>query len=321
MAGVNAFAALGESLYAGVWEARRRWYAAGRAVPARVGARVVSIGNLTVGGAGKTTCVLHLAREAERRGASAAIVCRRYRPGPEGEGDEERMYRAGVPRVRCHAGTSKRDLAREAAAAGAKLVLVDDGFSHWPLARDVDVVLLDRTDLFGGGRLLPAGRLREPLRALQRASAVVITRLEKDDDPAEWIALVRPYAPGALFGAATHRGAGVTGLADGAAISAAGPARVLTATGNPQAVARTAEQAGFGPVTLSAWRDHHWWSQDEARREIARAAGAPLVLTRKDAVRWPLERAEGKVAVLEVEWAWVSGGEAIERLVFGEEAR
>ncbi len=320
MAGVNALAALGEALYARAWEARRGWYAAGRARQERVDARVVSIGNITVGGAGKTTCVLHLAREAERRGANAAIVCRRYRPGPQGEGDEERMYRAGVPGVRCHAGTSKRDLAREAAAAGAKLVLVDDGFSHWPLARDVDVVLLDRTDLFGGGRLLPAGRLREPLRALQRASAVAITRLEAGDDPAELIALARSYAPGALFGAATHRGAGVVSL-DGRAVAASGPARVLTATGNPQAVARTAEQAGFGPVTLSAWRDHHWWSESEARREIERAAGATLVLTRKDAVRWPLPATEGKVAVLEVEWAWVSGGEAIERLVFGEEAR
>ena len=321
MAGVNALAALGESLYARVWEARRRWYAAGRAAPERVDARVVSIGNLTVGGAGKTTCVLHLAREAARRGEKAAIVCRRYRPGPQGEGDEERMYRAGVPDVRCHAGTSKRDLAREAAAAGAKLVLVDDGFSHWPLARDVDVVLLDRTDLFGGGRLLPAGRLREPLRALQRAHAVVITRLEVGDDPEALVALARPYAPGALFGAATHRGAGVVSLADGAAVAAAGPARVLTATGNPQSVARTAEQAGFGPVTLAAWRDHHWWTEREARRELERAAGGTLVLTRKDAVRWPLAATEGKVAVLEVAWDWVSGGEAVERLVFGEESR
>lgn len=320
MARVNAFAALGEAVYARAWEVRRSWYAAGRARPERVDARVVSIGNITVGGAGKTTCVLHLAREAGRRGASAAIVCRRYRPGPQGEGDEERMYRAGVPQVRCHAGTSKRDLAREAAAAGAKLVLVDDGFSHWPLARDVDIVLLDRTDLFGGGRLLPAGRLREPLRALQRASAVVLTRLEAGDDPAELIALAKPYAPGALFGTATHRGAGVVTL-EGVATVPAGPARVLTATGNPQAVARTAEQAGYGPVTLSAWRDHHWWTESEARREIERAAGATLVLTRKDAVRWPLSPAEGKVAVQEVAWEWVSGGEAIERHVFGEEAR
>ena len=161
----------------------------------------------------------------------------------------------------------------------------------------------------------------EPLRALQRAHAVVITRLEVGDDPEALVALARPYAPGALFGAATHRGAGVVSLADGAAVAAAGPARVLTATGNPQSVARTAEQAGFGPVTLAAWRDHHWWTEREARRELERAAGGTLVLTRKDAVRWPLAATEGKVAVLEVAWDWVSGGEAVERLVFGEESR
>ncbi|MBI5168945.1 MAG: tetraacyldisaccharide 4'-kinase [Candidatus Eisenbacteria bacterium] len=317
MAGVSPWAAAAEALYAGVWEARRRWYASGLARAESVDTRVVSIGNLTVGGAGKTTCVLHLAREAERRGVRAAIVCRRYRPGPQGEGDEERMYRFGVPRVRCHAGTSKRDLARAAAEDGARLVLVDDGFSHWALARDADVVLLDRTDLFGGGRLLPAGRLREPLRALQRASAVVITRLEEGDDPEALVALARPYAPGAIFAAACHRGAGVVSL-KGAPCLARGAARVLTATGNPAAVAKTAAEAGFGPVELSAWRDHHWWTAQEARREIARAGEGTLVLTRKDAVRWPLPADEGRVAVLEVEWAWVRGGEAVERHVFGE---
>lgn len=312
---MNALAGIGAALYGAGWELRRRAWAAGRSVPRRVDARVVSIGNITVGGAGKTTLVLHLAARARERAIAAAVVCRRYRPGPGGEGDEERMYRAALGAAACHAGTSKLALAREAAAAGARLVLVDDGFSHWPLARDADVVLLDSTDLLGGGRLLPAGRLREPLRALQRATAIVVSRLGAGEDPAPFLEIASRYAPAALLAAGRHRTCAVVDL-KGAVAAASGRARVLTATGNPGAVERSAREAGFADVELAAYRDHHWWTVEEARRELARAGDATLLLTRKDAVRWPLDPAEGRVAVLDVEWEWVAGGERLERHVF-----
>src|SRR5262249_56095535 len=89
-------------------------------------------------------------RALERR-ERVAVVARRYRPGPGGFSDEELLYRAALGEGRVHAGRSKRDLARAAAAAGATLVLVDDAFSHWGLERDLDVVLLDRNDPWGGG--------------------------------------------------------------------------------------------------------------------------------------------------------------------------
>lgn len=294
MAGVNAFAALGESLYARVWEARRRWYAAGRATPERVSARVVSIGNLTVGGAGKTTCVLHLAREAARRGAKTAIVCRRYRPGPQGEGDEERMYGAGVPDARCHAGTSKRDLAREAAAAGAKLVLVDDGFSHWPLARDVDVVLLDATCPFGYERLLPRGLLREPPGGLTRAHAVVITRAERVDRAAldAVSAHVAALAPSALRAAARTVPLGWRRACDGAALEL-GALRgrrvvVWAGIGNPRAFAAMVRDVGAEVVAERFDRDHRPIAPAAVRDVLAAATarGAThVVVTRKDLVK------------------------------------
>jgi len=113
------------------WEARRRAYALGLARPRRVAARVVSVGNLTVGGTGKTTLTLHLAAEAARRGLDPAVVCRRYHPGPGGFGDEEALYRERLGESMVFAGSGKRALAARAAAAGRRLVLVDDGFSHW----------------------------------------------------------------------------------------------------------------------------------------------------------------------------------------------
>ncbi len=305
------------ALYGAAWEARRRAYALGLRRPHRVPARVVSIGNLTVGGTGKTTLAIHLARRARERGIRTALVCRRYRPGPGGRGDEEALYRERLEAASVFAGTRKRDLAGRAAAAGFVLVLVDDGFSHWSLERDLDVVVLDARDLWGGGRLLPAGRLREPRRALQRAAVVVVTRLGPDEDPVPLMAEVRAYAPGALVGAARHRVDGVRTLA-GAGAPRGGRARVVTATGNPRAVEISAREAGFEVVGLAAYRDHHWFGDAEARGELERAAaaGAVVLLTAKDAVRWPRTTPGDAVRVLEVAWEWRSGGEDIERRVF-----
>jgi tetraacyldisaccharide 4'-kinase len=313
----------GAALYGAAWEARRRAYALGLATPRRVPARVVSIGNLTVGGTGKTTLALHLARLALARGIDAAVVCRRYRPGPGGRGDEELLYAAALGEERVVAGGDKRTLAQRAAARSRRLVIVDDGFSHWRLARDLDVVLLDARDPWGGGRLLPAGRLREPRRALQRAAAIVLSRLDPGQDTRLLFDAVRDYAPAAELAAGRHRITGVRGL-DGAPRAARGPARVVTATGNPAAVERSAREAGFEPVTLSSYRDHHWFSAAEARRELERArrAEGTLVLTPKDEVRWPAPARDPRVAVLEVEWEWSAGGERLERRVLeDEEAR
>lgn len=302
-------------LYGAGWELRRRAWAAGLAHPVRADARVVSVGNLTVGGTGKTTLVLHLASRAIEAGIDVAVVCRRYRPGPAGEGDEERMYRARLGNERVYAGRTKWRLAAAAAADGRTLVLVDDGFSHWRLHRDVDLLLVDADDPLGGGLLLPAGRLREPLRAVQRAQALVLTRCP--EPPAAALReRLRRLAPAAAFARASHRVSGIR--AHGMLPPMGRRAWLVTATGNPAAVERSAREAGLELAGASHYRDHHWFGDAEARREAARAAdaGAFLLLTAKDAVRWPA--AGGPAAVLEVAWAWHEGGEAVERMVFGE---
>lgn len=303
---VRALAAWAASVFAFALEMRRWARARGLTRAHRVPARVVSIGNLTVGGAGKTTLTLHVAKEAAARGIETAVVCRRYRPGPAGAGDEELLLASALGRSRVHAGASKWRLAAEAAAAGAELIVVDDGFSHWALERDLDVVLIDATDPFGSGRLLPAGRLREPLRALERAQLVIVSRAPDPEAASAIIESVRPYAPSASFAAGHHALERVRTVAGGVA-EAGGPAHVVTATGNPEAVVASARAAGFGPVTHSVYRDHHWFSRAEAERELRAAAPGCLLLTSKDAVRWPLR--DGDVRVLDVAWVWTLGGE------------
>jgi len=92
--------------------------------------------------------------------------------------------------------------------------------------------------------------------------------------------------------------------------------RVVTGTGNPRAVAASAREAGFEVTSVAAWRDHHWFTARQAQieRDRARAEEAWVLLTAKDAVRWPPGGGVGRVAVLEVEWEWVTGGETVERL-------
>ena len=308
--------AAAESLYAAAWEARRRCYAAGLAAPTRVGARVVSVGNLTVGGTGKTTLVLHLARLAAVQEIPAAVVCRNYRPGPAGDGDEALLLRGQLPTGSLFAGRNKRMLAQRAAAAGFPLILVDDGFSHWGLERDLDIVLLDSRDLWGGAHLLPAGRLREPRRALQRAQVVVVSRLAPGEDPEPYAVEIRRYAPAARFAAGRHRVTGVRQL-DGRPDPYRGRVLMVTGTGNPAAVRASAVETGLDVIELSTYRDHHWFTVAEARGELARAVGADcaLVLTAKDAMRWPAAAHDPRVLVLEVEWAWVRAGETVESLV------
>jgi tetraacyldisaccharide 4'-kinase len=317
---MKTLARFASSLYGAAWELRRRGHALGVLHRRRVPARVVSVGNLSVGGTGKTTLTIHLARCALARGWNVAVVCLDYRPGPDGRGDEALLSEAALGKERVFSGRRKVDLAERAAAQGHDLVLVDDGFSHWRLERDRDVVLFDARDPWGGGALLPAGRLREPRRALQRADVVVVSRVEGAEQASRLLAQIGPYAPAALRAAGRHRVTGVRG-AGGEAIPAQGPARVVTATGNPAAVEESAREAGFAPVALSAYRDHHWFRRDEAEREraAADADGATLLLTAKDAVRWPLPR-DGS-AVLEVEWEWVLGGSEVEDLVLGRTGR
>lgn len=313
---MRALLGAGESLYAAAWEWRRRAYARGWRVPVAVGARVVSVGNLSVGGAGKTTLTLHLVRLARERGIPTAVVARDYRRGPGGAGDERLLYEREFSAAGVYSGASKRALAAAAAGAGHRLLVVDDGFSTWGLARDLDLVLLDAQDLWGGGHLLPRGRLREPRRALQRADAVIVTRLGRNEDPAPLLAEVRPYAPAALLAAARHRVRGVRRLT-GEPLDSAGRVWILTATGNPGAVERSAIEAGLVVAGRSAYRDHHWFRAEEIVRERRRAeqAHSTLLLTAKDAVRWPGGLPAEGALVLEVDWEWVCGGREVEARV------
>lgn len=184
-------------LYGAVARARLRLYGSGLLKSERVGAPVVSVGNLTAGGTGKTPLVEWAARALAREGLRACVLTRGYGRADEGRrvvasdgervlaevaecGDEPRLLAEnllGAASVVC-------DRDRVAAARwargelGAEVFVLDDGFQHLRLARDLDIVTLDASAPWGGGHMLPRGLLREPRSGLRRADCVVITRAE-----------------------------------------------------------------------------------------------------------------------------------------------
>jgi tetraacyldisaccharide 4'-kinase len=256
---------------------------------------VISVGNITCGGTGKTPVVEMLVRALLARGLRPAILSRGYRAGPDGKNDEARLLAANLPQVPHFIGGDRIVTGRAAIAAGAEALVLDDGFQHVRLARDLDLVLIDALDPFGGGRPLPAGLLREPLSALSGAGLLAITRG----------ALAPPRALGILRGLLRDRfpriprieidlePLGWEPLAGGGELRgpealAGKKVAAFAGIGNPEAFRRQLVLLGVGVAAWVPFRDHHAYStrdlEEIGRR--ARACGADAVATtQKDAVK------------------------------------
>ncbi|HEY1203086.1 MAG: tetraacyldisaccharide 4'-kinase [Bryobacteraceae bacterium] len=321
---------------AGLWLAGgaiKRW--SGRMRQSRLATPVISVGGLVVGGAGKTPLVLWLAQQLKERGIQSAILTRGYRrrvaqrhtviaPGErapaELTGDEAQMYvRAGIGPLGIGADRAGAGRLIEQ-RFGPQVFLLDDGFQHWPLARSLDIVVLDALDPFGGGAAIPLGRLREPLAALARAGAIVVTRTAPGEDIAAIEARVREYnAKAPVFASRVT----VRGWRDVAGEAASLPPRVAAfcGLGNPDSFWRTLRELGVAPLWRRAFPDHHRYSHQDLVRTAAeaRAAGAEALLTtEKDVANlgagW--EQAVTPLAVLWLEIGIeVDQAEALMRLV------
>ena len=139
---------------------------------------VVSVGNITLGGTGKTPFAMMLAERLKKNEINTAILIRGY-----GE-DEWKMLedRLGVQDIKIFVGRDRIQSAKKAESQGINALILDDGFQHCPLKRDLDIVLLDSTNPFGNGRLFPRGILREPIDSLKRADIIILTKTDKGED-------------------------------------------------------------------------------------------------------------------------------------------
>jgi tetraacyldisaccharide 4'-kinase len=282
---------------ASLWAYGHRWNTArGRRTARSLSTRVVSVGGLTMGGTGKSPFVAHLAARLREAKKSPAILTRGYRRKDplsplvvqagasasfEQTGDEAQMFiRRGV----AHVGVSP-DRYTVGSLMESRLepdiFLLDDGFQHVKLRRDFDIVLVDATNPWGGG-LFPVGLRREPLEALARAQAIVLTRVPKGAATTGLEKAIRQYNTSAPI----FRSRMVPE-------SWASPARKVAAfcgIGSPGAFWRTLEEMGLELVLRQPFRDHHRYEVAELET-VARAAqvmGAEvLVTTEKDMMNLP----------------------------------
>lgn len=288
----------------------RRWDA--RPAERVDGVRVVSVGNLAVGGTGKTPVAAWAVEALADAGYRVAVVSRGYGR------DELLLHQRWHPEVPVWASPDRVAAVRRARESGADVVVVDDGFQHRRLARDVDVVLLAAEDPFPA-RLLPVGPYREPLDSLARAHGVVVTRKTASDAHARSVAeAVRSAWPERAVARLAFVPGGWRTVDGRPGEAPTGATLVATGVGRPRSVARMVEEASGHPAELMAFPDHHEFTEADAR-VMRRAAGArPLVVTEKDAVKLiHFSATLGDVRVLVQRIVWEEGQAAFRALVTG----
>jgi tetraacyldisaccharide 4'-kinase len=289
---VRALLAPAEALYGAVIAARGKLYDLGILRATEFPVPVLSVGNLSVGGTGKTPVAAWFARRFSEKGAAPAIVLRGY------GGDEivvhERLNE-GIPVI---AAADRVRGIREAIAKGVDVVVLDDAFQHRRAGRDADVLLVSADAWMGKPRLLPAGPWREPLRSARRATLVIITRKTADRstvaDVKRALANVAPrvpvaiahLAPGDLRSTATGQTLPLHALR-GADLTA------IAAIAQPDAFFKQLTELG-AVVRPFSFPDHHAFTRAEACDLAAEAGSSDFVVcTLKDAVKleslWPAE--------------------------------
>jgi len=307
--------------YAAGMRGREMAYGQGWLKTHRLARPTICVGNITAGGTGKTPLVMKLARDLQARGLKPAILLRGYKrvrhtPAPvlvqdaagihataEDAGDEAMELALRLPGVLIGVGANRYAVGKFLLKHGdIDCFLMDDGFQHHALARDINIVTLDVTDPWGGGQLLPAGLLRERPDALRRADAIVLTRtalVGPDRLNMLRIQVSQKLAKGSYLLESVHEPEALRSLAtqellplkmiDGKAIL------VASGIGNPRAFVATLHHLG-------AQVEHQYFAADHSHDAVAAwrwierhwQPGMPVLMTEKDAMRWGRQRRSSK---------------------------
>jgi len=328
-AGVRALLRVGAALYRAGLEAYLLGIKTGLISQTRAGVPVVAIGNLTVGGTGKTTAVMAVARQLQAAGLRPAVLSRGYRGRGTGvvsdgrrvlmtaqqSGDEPWLLAQHLPGVPVLVGKDRRRTAALATAQlGANVLVLDDGFQYWRLHKDLELVLVDALNPFDNGRVLPAGMLREPIGHLHRAQAVWVTHADLADEGTigEAAARIGRTCPGMEITLTRHGPVRLRQVGGGEVeLEVLRGARVvaLSGIGNPASFEATLERLG-AEVVPARFPDHHQYRPQELQTVALQAietGAAALVTTEKDEVRLPAWRGAPPLWVLGVEMLDLGG--------------
>lgn len=287
----------------------------------RLGMYVISLGNITVGGTGKTPTAQRLAHEIHEMGYRVVILNRGYRAkwdgdvgivsdgirvhlSPEEAGDEAYMLAKHLPDVPVLIGTDRYVTGNYAIKNfGAEVAILDDGYQHWQLERDMDILLVDAVNVFGNGYMLPRGTLREPISHIDRADVCLVTKVDQASDASRAYIrkIVREENNHALIVESIHHPKGFIELSDwnrnikstGVDIRELEGKRVmaLSAIGNPASFEQTIADLGIIVVESLRFPDHHDYLVDEifdATSQAINLEADAIVITEKDAVKMPM---------------------------------
>lgn len=241
---------------------------------------VVSVGNLTVGGTGKTPFTAWLARRLDRAGVRPGIVLRGY-----GQ-DELRLHRHWNPTLPSAAAADRIPAIQQAQSAGAEVILLDDGFQHRAVYRNLDLVLVSAEQALGErSRLLPRGPYREPWSGLERSDAVILThRVVQGLDLDAVEMRVRASAPTSPVYRGQLLPAGWSTLTGDPAVPPSGEVLALAAIADPDPFVELLGDMGLD-VELARFPDHHEYTESDWNTCLSRAQKRTIVTTEKDAVK------------------------------------
>lgn len=324
-------------LYGAVTRTRLSLYRRGTFQTTKLDRPVISIGNITTGGTGKTPLVEYVARTIASHGKKVCILTRGYGrkdphlqvivsdgygvlASPSEAGDEPYLLATKLTGMAAVISSADRIAAgREAIKDfSTDCFVLDDGFQHLRLARDLNVVTIDATNPWGGGRLLPHGRLRESVEGMSRADCVVITRCDQVESVDALREDIARLTGGKLIFESQMRMVRVSPLKNGGE-SLAPPVRVgaFCAVGNPASLFNMLRRAGYEIAVERAFTDHHVYSQEEidAISRAAKDVGAEvLITTAKDAVKLRALSFSIPCYVVEIEIA-IDDANKFERLI------
>ncbi|MFH1190658.1 MAG: tetraacyldisaccharide 4'-kinase [Candidatus Omnitrophota bacterium] len=267
--------------------------------PARFKAKVISVGNITLGGTGKTTLVEYLASKLSLAGNKVAVLSRGYkrdfrRSGAQGMGDEPAMLAQKLLLVRVVVDKNRLKAAQKAIRDyAADTLILDDGLQQWKIFKDLEIVTIDAQNPFGNYRLLPAGFLREPLFALKRADIFVLTQVSARQDLSALTIRLKQLNSRALIVESRHEPVGVSRLDQADELLDPGflkgkPVAIFSGIGNPEGFQNCVCGLGIKVVKSFRFADHYDYTQADILRIVKEAKESNLeaiITTCKDAVK------------------------------------
>ena len=302
----------------------------------RLKARVISVGNITVGGTGKTPLVIYLAEKLRAQGEKVAVLTRGYRrekkkmldltqPARDefdwrDAGDEpcllaNRLQDVPIIVTKDRFASGNHAIEKH----GARILILDDGFQHLRLTRQTDIVVIDSTNPFGNRRLLPAGPLREPLSSLMRADIFVLTKTDQTADKEALVAMLKRYNPEAPLVESVYQVRSIQRLSDGSPVQVDEvenkKALIFSGIGNPLSFENTIKQLGIQILRHHKFPDHFAYQGKDILglgREAENLGAELIITTEKDSVRIPLiKEPEIPIYVLKIDLKVTSGEEVL----------